>query len=200
MAQDDWRIRIELDDDHAGGLLERLGLELGGEAADLAREFEARRLAVSHDDGHVFVYTSSQREAEQAQAVIGAVLREQGIEARESAIEHWLADEERWSDEPPGETWEEQELEHGYAPWEVRIPSRSHAEARELADRLDAEGYGVERRWSYVIAGTATREDAVELAARFHGEVEPGGELVWETVPGNPFAIFGGMGSAGTPI
>ena len=200
MAQDDWRIRIELDDDHAGGLLERLGLELGGEAADLAKELEARRLAVSHDDGHVFVYASSQREAEQAQAVIGAVLRQQGVEAHESAIEHWLADEDRWDSEPGGEDIEEELLERGYAPWEDRIPSRSHAEVRELADRLEAEGYGVERRWSYVIAGTATREDAERLAARLHGEVEPGGELVWETLPGNPFAVFGGMGGAGTPF
>jgi hypothetical protein len=200
MARDDWRIRIQLDDDHAGGLLERLGLELGGEAADLAKELEARRLAVSHDDGHVFVYASSQREAEQAQAVIGAVLRQQGVEARESAVEHWLADEDRWDSEPAGEDIEEELLERGYAPWEVRIPSRTHAEARELADRLEAEGYGVERRWRYVIAGTATREDAEQLAARLHGEVEPGGELVWETLPGNPFAVFGGMGGAGTPI
>ena len=50
------------------------------------------------------------------------------------------------------------------------------------------------------IAGTATREDAEALAERLHGEVEPGGELVWEVSPGNPFAVFGGLGSAGTPL
>jgi hypothetical protein len=200
MARDDWRIRIELEEDQAPGLLERLGLELGGEAADLAKELEARRLAVSHDDNVVFVYASSQREAELAQAVVGAVLREQGIEARESRVEHWLAGEERWDSEPAGEDVEEDLLERGYAPWEVRIERGSHAEASELADRLEAEGYSVERRWSYVIAGTATREDAQRLADRLHGEVEPGGELVWETLPGNPFAVFGGMGGAGTPL
>src|SRR5947209_11219955 len=108
MARDDWRIRIELDEDQAPGLLERLGLELPGEAADLAKELEARRLAVSHDDGIVFVYASSQREAEQAQAVVGAVLRDQGVEARASTIEHWLAGEERWDSEPAGEDVEEE--------------------------------------------------------------------------------------------
>jgi len=52
-----------------------------------------------------------------------------------------------------------------------------------------------------VIAGTETREEAVELAKRFHGEAEPGGELVWEVAPQNPFArIFGGLGSSGTPL
>ena len=46
-----------------------------------------------------------------------------------------------------------------------------------------------------VLVGTASKEDAEALAARLHGEVEPGGELVWEAVAGNPFAIFGGMGT-----
>jgi hypothetical protein len=200
MARDDWRIRIELPDEHAGGLLDRLGLELGGEAADLAKELEARRLAVTHDDDVVFVYAASQREAEQAQAVVGAVLRDQGIEAHESRVEHWLADEDRWDSDAVGTDIEEDVLERGYAPWEVRIERSSHHEATELADQLEAEGYSVERRWRYVIAGAATREDADALATRLHGEVEAGGELVWETMPGNPFAVFGGMGGTGTPL
>ena len=79
------------------------------------------------------------------------------------------------------------------------IPCPSHAAARELAERLEAEGYGVVRRWTFLIAGTATREQAEELA-RVHGEVEPGGELVWEVSPGTPFAVFGGLGGGGTPI
>jgi hypothetical protein len=76
----------------------------------------------------------------------------------------------------------------------------THADARALADRLEQEGYGVERRWHYLIVGTASREEADALAARVHGEVEPGGELVWQTVPGNPFAVFGGMGGSGSPL
>jgi hypothetical protein len=46
-----------------------------------------------------------------------------------------------------------------------------------------------------VIAGTRSREEAVELARRIHGEVEPGGELVYEVQPQNPFAVFGGLGT-----
>jgi hypothetical protein len=83
---------------------------------------------------------------------------------------------------------------------EVRFPCRSHADAKELALRLEADGYGVVRRWSYVIAGTPTREEAERLARTLHGEVEPGGELVWEATPGNPFAILGGLGGGGTPV
>ncbi len=200
MARDDWRIRIEIEDEQAPGLLERLGLELGDEASELAQELEKRRLAVSYDDDEVFVYASSRAEAERARAVIQAELNDLGIAAVTGAVEHWLEDEERWDDEPPAETWEEDELERGYAPWEVRVSCKSHGEARELADQLEQEGYSVERRWRHLIVGTASKEEAEALAARLHGEVEPGGELVWETVPGNPFAIFGGLGGSGTPL
>jgi hypothetical protein len=58
-----------------------------------------------------------------------------------------------------------------------------------------AEGYDVSRTFNYVIAGAATREQAAELARRVHGRVEPGGELVYEVQPRNPFAVFGGLGT-----
>jgi hypothetical protein len=195
MAADDWRIRIEVAEEHAGGLLERLGLELGDEARELARELEARRLAVSRDGAEIFVYAGSAAEAARAQEVVAAELRTHGIAARSSRIEHWLAGEERWDDEPIEETWEQEELDRGYAPWEVRVQARSRAGAHELAERLEREGYSVEQRWHYVFVGAASKEDADTVAARLHGEVEPGGAVVWETAPGNPFAVFGGIGT-----
>ena len=60
--------------------------------------------------------------------------------------------------------------------------------------QLEADGYEVVRRWTYLIVGTRTREEAEALAKRVHGEVEAGGELVWEVMPQNPFAVFGGLG------
>jgi hypothetical protein len=76
----------------------------------------------------------------------------------------------------------------------VRVECTSHDEADRLADQLEADGYDVVRRWTYVIVGTRTREEADALAKRVHGEVEAGGELVWEVMPQNPFAVFGGLG------
>src|SRR6266700_264543 len=181
MANDDWRIRIEVEEEgHASGLLERLTGNLGSEARELATDLTARRLAVSRDGETVFVYAATRAEAERAHAVVEAELRENGIEAKTSRVEQWLDDEDRWSDEPPGETWEEEELERGFAPWEVRVECPSRQEARELSERLEAEGYKPERRFHYLIVGTASREDADALATRLHGEVEPGGDLVHE--------------------
>jgi len=194
MARDDWRIRVELEDEHAGGFLEGLGFDLGSKARELAKELKADRLAVSRDDDTIFVYASSRVQAEQARKVIEAELEEAAIEPLVVQIEHWLADEGRWDDEPADEGWEEEVLERGYAPWEVRIECASHEEADTLADRLEQEGQDVVRRWTYVIVGAASREEAEDIARQLHGEVEPGGEVVYEAMPRNPFAIFGGMG------
>ena len=201
MASDDWRIRIRLPEEHATGFRGRFGIELGTEAQELAKDLEGRRLVVSYDEDDVFVYAASRAEAERARAIVEAELRESGAQGDVSPVEQWLADEERWSDEPaePDEL-EEEALRHGFAPWEVRVECASRDAARELADRLEAEGYGVVRRAHYVLAGTAGEDEARELAKRLHGQVEAGGELVYETVPQNPFAVFGGMGGTGTPL
>jgi len=199
VARDDYRIRVELpEEENASGLLSRLGL--GSWADELAHELEGRRLAVSEDENELFVYAASPAEAERARAIVEAVVAEEGIDARIRPVEHWLHDEERWDDEPREPTPEEELLEEGVAPWEVRIDCQSHREAEELAERLEAEGYGVVQRWKYLIVGATTREEAEALAARLHGEVEFSSAYVWETVPQNPFVIFGGLGGSGTPL
>jgi hypothetical protein len=194
MPTDDWRLRIELGEGGAHGLLGRLGI-VDTDADELARDLRHARLAVTRDEDTVFVYGASRSQLELARPAIDAALVSLDLEPEVVAVEHWLEDEDRWDDEPRTETVEEETASHGFAPWEVRIPCRSHGEAKELAGRLEADGYGVVRRWSYVIAGTDTRVQAEELAARLHGVAEPGGEVVWEAVPASPFAIFGGLAS-----
>jgi hypothetical protein len=195
VARDDWRIRIELaDEEGAHGLLERLGLERS-DAEELADELRAHRLAVSQDRDTVFVYAATGMQVEQASRVVESELDDAGLTPTRLVTERWLADEERWDDEPAAPDAEEELLERGYAPWEVRVEADSLSGAHDLAEELRAEGYDVSRTFTYVIAGTGTRDEAVELARRIHGRVEPGGELVYEVQPGNPFAVFGGLGT-----
>ena len=192
---DDWRIRIELGETaHADTLLGRLGLDLGSdEAQHLAQELQGHRLAVSNDEDTVFVYVDSGAQADQARKIVEAELQDEGIEA-EAITERWLPDDERWSGEPPQETWEQEVIEQGHAPWEVRVELPSHEEADKLADELEREGFDVVRRWRYLIVGAGSEEEARALAKRVHGDAEPGGEVVWEVAPQNPFAVFGGLG------
>ena len=91
----------------------------------------------------------------------------------------------------------------GYAEWEVRLDLPSHDEAVELARLLESEGVPTTRRWTYLLVGAGNREDAQELARRLKAEapkgteihVQPGGEMAWQVMPANPFAVFGGLGS-----
>ena len=195
MAHDDWRIRIELPDEaEAQDLLGRLGLRQSG-AEELADDLREHRLAVSQDGDTVFVYAATGMQAEQAARIIESELDDQGLTPSRFVTERWLQHEERWNDDPEQPDIEDELLQRGYAPWEVRVEAESLREAHDLAEQLRSEGYDVSRTFTYVIAGAGSREEAIELARRVHGEVEPGGELVYEVQPQNPFAIFGGLGT-----
>ena len=58
------------------------------------------------------------------------------------------------------------------------------------------------RRHRYLLVGSANEDEARGLADRLQGEapegakihVEPGGQMVWEVTPRNPFVVFGGLG------
>ena len=193
---DDWRVRVVLADEESRGVFSRHlshGLSPAGE--ELAKALDGQHLAVSGEDDHLFVYADTRRQADQAHSLISSELQHHGLEAVESGVEHWLADEERWDNEPPPETWEKEALEGGYAPWEVRVTCGSRSEAAELAEQLERDGYAPVRRWKHLIVGATTREDADALAARLHGEVEAGGAVVWDEAIDShvvrPFAFFG---------
>ena len=192
MASDDWRLRIELGHEEKGGLLGRLGLRDSG-AEELADELRDLRLAVTEEDDTLHVYAGSSLDLERARTLIERELDELEVQPKSMTTEHWLPDEERWDGAEPSQDYDDELVSEGFAPWEVRIPARDHRAAVELADRLEAEGYGVIRRWNFVIAGCADEEQARALAARLHGEVEAGGEMVYESMPQNPFRFFGGL-------
>jgi hypothetical protein len=193
---DDWRVRVELVDEAARKEFTRLlqdGLSPIG--MDLAQALQGGQVSVSGDDEFLFVYADSATQAERAHAVVVAELEHHEIDATTSGVEHWLADEERWDNEPAGGSWEEEVTEKGYAPWEVRVTCDSRREAIELESQLEAEGYQPIRHWKHLIVGTDSREEADALASRLGGRVETGGAVVWEEAIDSdlvrPFAFFG---------
>lgn len=99
----------------------------------------------------------------------------------------------------------------GAALWEVRVELGTHHDAIALAERLQAGSeplvpgwtFPVVRRWKYLLIGADNEDQANQIAQRLKGElppratiqVEPSGALVWQTIRGTPFAVFGGLGS-----
>ena len=193
---DNWRIRIQPHEaKHGETLLERLGLDLGSdEAKRLAEELQGHRLAVSRDDDTIFVYAETQPQAEQARAASSrpsSPRRASRPRSRSSAGSPTRSAGRASRRRRPGSRRSSPATTR---PGRCGSSCHSHDEAEQLADQLEREGYDVVRRWRYLIVGTASEEHANALAQRVHGEAEPGGQVVWEVTPQNPFAVFGGLG------
>ena len=213
---DDWRLTVDFDDEGDGTqLLEWLAaLRLEAEERDRLGD----RVVVSRDGPRVFLYADAEDVARESEAVVRRVLASREAPVR-LALERWHPVEQAWKDagvplprteeEFEGERARQQEREaaesreSGHAEWEVRVELPTYEETEALADRLEAEGIPVVRRATFLLAGAANHDEALALAERLRAElpkgarveVEPGGGMVWEVVPQNPFAIFGGFGA-----
>ena len=212
---DDWRITVDFDDEGDGTqLVEWLSARrFASEERDQLRG----RVAVSRDGALVFLYADTEDLARDADGVVRSLLSSEGLEAR-IALERWHPVEQDWKDAniPLPQTEEEVRAEHelqqereaaeslasGQAEWEVRVSLPSRAATDELADRLEAEGIPVTRRATFLLVGAVNQDEAEALAERLQAEgpegaeihVEPGGAMVWQVSPQNPFAVFGGLG------
>ncbi len=209
---DDWRLTARLTDEGTRRLLDQLREH---EADDAVRHRLGGAVAVSGEGNTVYAYADSADAIHEAESVVRALLAEHGVEAQVS-VERWHDLEQQWEDEsvplPRTEAEREAELERleeteeaesresGRALWEVRLELPSHGQTRDLADRLEKDGLHVIRRWTFLLVGADSEDDARELAERLRNEapdaaiqVEPSGEMVAEVSPGNPFAIFGGL-------
>ena len=79
----------------------------------------------------------------------------------------------------------------GHAQFEVRVELPSHHDAVHLADRLQAEGRPVIRRWKYLVLGANDSDDA-EALARLIRQEAPEAEVHSEELgPLLPFTQFG---------
>ena len=212
---EDWRITIDFDDEGDGTQLVEWLAARRFESDELERL--GGRVAVSRDGPRVFLYADTEELARDADGVVRALLSSEGRRAT-MALERWHPVEQDWKDAgvPLPETEEElraergrqqareaaESLETGEAEWEVRVALPSREATHELAERLEGEGIPVTRRATFLLVGAVNQDEAAALADRLRGEapegasveVEPGGAMVWEVSPRNPFAVFGGLG------
>lgn len=213
---DDWRLRIELDDDkQAHQLAERLA------KFDLPHDLEGSfrdRVVVSRDGSEVFCYADTRAQAEAAERAVRSLAGEWSGPVR-SELRHWHPTAEEWEDpdapsNPVAEHTElveherEESASHGFPDFEVRVRCAGRHEAAELAERLRSEGIPNVQRWHFVVIGAQDEDSAEALAERIRREAPAGSEVSAETsvqeiaaeapevrTPyNNPFAVFGGLG------
>jgi hypothetical protein len=214
-VHDDFRIRVEVPRERARELLRALEEHERDGATGLP---SPEHVAVSHEEGHVFLYADSSEEAARAHAAVEEVLSRTGISARVSSW-RWHPEEDRWENAslplpgtPAEHAAEHERLERGeteeseragYPEWEVRVTLPTHHDARAFAERLAAEGIPVQRHWRHLTLGANDEDDAQALAERLRAEAPRGSHVeaegaawpMWVAVngPSRPFAIFGGL-------
>jgi hypothetical protein len=212
---DDWRVTLDFDDEGDGAdFAERLqAIELAGDE----RRRLGDRVIVSRDGARVFLYTDSEERAREIERTVRARLEADGA-AASSMLARWHPVEQAWKDasvplpESPAELEAERDrrderqaaesIERGSAEWEIRIELPSHEDTVRLAERLESDEIPVLRRWTFLLVGAASEDEAAALAERLRSEapegarieIKPGGGLAWEVTPQNPFAVFGGLG------
>lgn len=202
-GQDEWRVEVDLDDpEHGYKLGERLhALDLDSQAANRL----GGRVIVTRDGAKMFLYTGSEEQAKQAEAVARELVADDELSAT-TRITRWHPVEEAWKDAvlplPESETQREAEAERheaaeereaeaeGEYDWELRVDLPHVRDTRELADTLEAEGLDVTRRWKHLFVGAPTEERAAELGKRIEAEAPEGTEIHLQLTEGIPHPLF----------
>ena len=200
MANDDWRVEVELsDEEHGYSLGERLrALDLDDEA----RERLGSRAIVTRDGSKLFVYTRTEEEATAAARVVRELLDSDELTA-DVRTTRWHPVEEFWEDasvplprteaerEREREKQEEREREEVETgedyDWHLHVHAPDRAAAESLEERLSAEGLHVERRWRYLTIGALTDDQANEIGSRIRREL-PAAEI--EILPTLELPLF----------
>jgi len=193
---DEWRVEVALEgDEHGHSLGERLrALDLD----DQVRERLGGSVIVTRDGPHLFAYAWHEQGVQEAERVIRDVMEEDELAGRVS-VSRWHPVAEAWR--PAGEPLPESEpelseeeriaerageAEHtqtGQYPWEVVIDLPDVGSTRKLAEELVGRGLAVKRRYKYLLVGTPTEDEAIELGRSFEGKVPEDSHV---SVRGNP--------------
>lgn len=188
-ARDEWRVEVTLDEDqHGQSLGERLkALELD----DDARGRLGGSVIVTRDGPHLFLYAWHEESAREAERVVRDLMEDDGLSGRVELMRwHPVAEEWRPASEPlPASESElaaeqaererigEAEGQAGDYPWEVVIDLPHVTDTRREAQRLEAEGHPVKRRFKYLLVGAPSEEAAIELGKSFEGVVPEGSHV-----------------------
>lgn len=217
---DDWRLRIEFED-------EEQARELAKRLDKFDSEHELRgsfhdRVVVSRDDAEVFLYADTREQLEAAQRAVRSLATEHQWRLT-TEVRRWHPTAEEWEDpdqplphsdaQVAAERQEAMQLEReesaaqGFPDFEVRVRCRSRRDAQQLADRLREEGIASVHRWEFVVLGASDEDSAKALAERIRSEApsdsvvtaeasveEVASEAPLATPFNNPFAVFGGLG------
>jgi hypothetical protein len=205
VGDEDWRVEVELNDEqHGYSLSERMrALDLDDEA----RARLGRRVIVTRDGSKLFLYTTTEDEADEAARVVRELSTAEGLTA-EIRTMRWHPVEAAWKDSSVPlphteseealerqrrEEREQREVEAGADyDWHVLARARDRAEAAALERRLLEDELPVTRRWRFLTIGALTEEQADEIASAIRRDLPEAEVRIEPTLdmPSPPFVLI----------
>ena len=205
MGDEDWRVEVELNDEqHGYSLSERMrALDLDDEA----RARLGRRVIVTRDGSKLFLYTTTEDEADEAARVVRELSTAEGLTA-EIRTMRWHPVEAAWKDSSVPlphteseealerqrrEEREQREVEAGADyDWHVLARARDRAEAAAVERRLLEDELPVTRRWRFLTIGALTEEQADEIASAIRRDLPEAEVRIEPTLdmPSPPFVLI----------
>jgi hypothetical protein len=177
VADDDWRVTVTLADE--ADVRQAVQSVREHEVEEDVRRRLGDRIAVSADGPSIFLYAGTEEAAREADRLVRDVLAQRQLTGS-FALDRWHPVEEKWEDAtvPLPQSSEERQAERerriadetqeslatGDAEWQVIVELPSRHAAVKLAERLDAEGRSVIRRWNFLFVGANNEDEAADLA------------------------------------
>jgi hypothetical protein len=196
VVADDWRVTVTFRDE--ADVQRAVQSVRQHEVEDDVRSRLGHRVAMSVDGPIVFLYAGTEDTARETDRVVREVLAAQQLSA-EFTLDRWHPLEEDWEDAsvPMPDTGGQRAAEHrrlidaetqqslaaGQGGWQVQVELRSHRQAVELAERLQAEGHPVIRRWKYLVLSANNEDDARALAQAIEQEIPVKASVHTQEVP-----------------
>jgi hypothetical protein len=170
LPPDEWRVEVNLDDEsHGYSLGERLRSH---DLDDEARKRLAGGVIVTRDGPLVYVYTTSEAAAREAERVLRELVDAERLTA-DIGVTVWDEERDAWLDAARGDVVEDPRAGEEGPEYFVLVESEDHAELEALAGRLEGEGRPVELRRGKLLVGSFDDEEVEQLAERLRGEVGP---------------------------
>lgn len=168
VPDEEWRVEVNLDDEHHGYTLgERLRAH---DLDDEARERLGAGAIVTRDGPRLYVYTTSEAAAREAERVLGELVDADRLTA-DVSVTRWDEERDAWLDAERGDVVEDPRAGEERPEYFVLVESQDQAALEALATRLHDEGRPTELRRDMLLVGSFDDEEVEQLAERLKQEV-----------------------------
>ena len=168
VPDEEWRVEVNLDDERHGYTLgERLRAH---DLDDEARERLGAGAIVTRDGPRLYVYTTSEAAAREAERVLRELVDADRLTA-DISVTRWDEERDAWLDAERGDVVEDPRAGEEGPEYFVLVEAEDQAVLETLARRLQEEGRPIELRRDMLLVGSFDDEEVQELAERLKQEV-----------------------------